>query len=267
MNDKCRLVRLIVSPCLTSRRPGRHVLDDLALITPDDVIRIIGLLGLVAGMTTPLAERRRALIKGLADLIGADVWAWMVSRGFTDGRPGPLWVGDGGFVNDEERTKLWHISGSQEFTRLVISQMPMGQHASVQFDLAKLPPGDHRLMRGWLAETNLEHLIFVFYPLGEGVMSGIGLHRRPGKPLYTARERAIVHAVTGQIDWLHRAGTDVGANTPQLARLSPRLSENLAIRPRRRKPQANRQAARPERAHHRRLFQGALQALQRQQPG
>ncbi|MDB5328420.1 MAG: Transcriptional regulator, LuxR family protein [Phycisphaerales bacterium] len=202
-------------------------MDDIALITPDDVVRIIGLLGTVAGMVEPLGERRRVLIKGLADLIGADVWAWMLSRGFTDGHPGPLWVIDGGFANDEERTRLWHISGSQEFTRVIGSQVQLDGHTSVCFDVERLAPPDKVLMRGWLAETNIEHLIFVFYPLGDGVMSGIGLHRRPGRSAYTPRERAIVHAVTGQMDWLHRAGTEVAANTPDLARLSPRLSETL----------------------------------------
>lgn len=202
-------------------------MDDVALITPDDVVRIIGLLGTVAGMTEPLGERRRFLIKGLAELIGADVWAWMLSRGFAEGRPAPLWVVDGGFANDNERTRLWHISGSEPFTRVIGTQLRFGNHSSVRFDVDRLEPEDQRLMRGWLEETNIEHMIFVLYPLGEGVISGIGLHRRPGREAYTPRERAIVHAVTGQIDWLHRAGTEVPANTPDLARLSPRLSETL----------------------------------------
>ena len=206
---------------------GRHVVDDIALITPEDVVRIIGLLGLVAGMTEPLGDRRRVLIKGLADIIDADVWAWMLSRGFADGRPAPLWVVDGGFANDEERTRLWHISGSSEFTRVLGTQLQFDQHNSVKFDLDRLASEDQKSMRGWLEATDLAHLIFVMYPLGDDVMSGIGIHRRPGKPAYTARERAIVHAVTGQIDWLHRAGTEVAANTPDLARLSPRLSETL----------------------------------------
>jgi DNA-binding CsgD family transcriptional regulator len=51
--------------------------------------------------------------------------------------------------------------------------------------------------------------------------STIGLHRRLGKPAFTDRDRAIVHVVFSQIDWLHRHGSDVPAKDHVLD-LSPR---------------------------------------------
>jgi len=42
------------------------------------------------------------------------------------------------------------------------------------------------------------------YALQPGVASGIGFHRRFGKPEFTERDRTIVHLVFQQVEWLHR---------------------------------------------------------------
>jgi DNA-binding CsgD family transcriptional regulator len=200
-------------------------LEELGLIEPDDVVRIIGLLGLIAGMTEPLAERRRKLVTELARLAGADSWLWLVSRGFEDGHVGPLWAMDGGFADEDERTRVWHINAQPEFGEIVTKYIGMDRHRSLQLDESLLTPDEFTKLAAWKKSVNMDHLFFMIYPLGGTVMSGIGMHRRPGKPPFSQRDRAIVHLVTSQIDWLHRAGTDVPANTPALAQLTPKLNE------------------------------------------
>lgn len=64
-------------------------------------------------------------------------------------------------------------------------------------------------------------VIMSIYPLGNMYLSGIGLHRRIGRPQFSERERAIVHVVFQQVDWLHRFGSDVPAGEKSFE-LTPR---------------------------------------------
>ncbi|MEJ0000518.1 MAG: hypothetical protein WDO13_15970 [Verrucomicrobiota bacterium] len=45
--------------------------------------------------------------------------------------------------------------------------------------------------------------IVSFYPLPDGISSGLGLYRRWDRPPCTEREARIVHVLTSEIAWLH----------------------------------------------------------------
>ncbi|HEY0007397.1 MAG TPA: LuxR C-terminal-related transcriptional regulator [Tepidisphaeraceae bacterium] len=192
-----------------------------------DVAAVVRLLGALAGSTAPLTDRRRHLMSGLATLVGADVWLWAISRGMADGTPGPLWTADGGFADTAEQTQIWGLSARTDITVAMNEFVTGPHHQTYVYDPARLSPASRRLMEESLQRTPLSHLLFSVYPMGDGVASGIGLHRRKNRPPYTPREAKIVHLVISQIDWLHRAGTDVPANTPSIQHLSPRQREVL----------------------------------------
>jgi DNA-binding CsgD family transcriptional regulator len=67
------------------------------------------------------------------------------------------------------------------------------------------------LFERFRAPADLDDLLFSYYPIGRNLLSGIGLHRRLGAPRFGARERCLAHLVMSQVDWLHRAETDVPA--------------------------------------------------------
>ena len=79
----------------------------------------------------------------------------------------------------------------------------------------------------YIRSIGFEHFLFSMYPLSETSFSGIGVHRRLGREPFTPRQRAITHLIIGQIDWLHRAGTDVEANDDVLLTITSRQREIL----------------------------------------
>ena len=72
-------------------------------ITDQDVRDIVRLLGEVAGMTTPAADRRRALMQKLAQFLEIDAWMWMHTGGWAVDQPLPVSVIDGGMTEDERK--------------------------------------------------------------------------------------------------------------------------------------------------------------------
>lgn len=64
--------------------------------------------------------------------------------------------------------------------------------------------------------------MFSLYPISGTYLSGIGIHRKPGLPDFTPRERRIIHVVAAQIDWLHRVALP-GPSRHDPNELSPRL--------------------------------------------
>ncbi len=61
-------------------------------------------------------------------------------------------------------------------------------------------------------EAGFGHNILSTYALQPGVCSGIGFHRRFGKPEFTERDRTIVHLVFQQVEWLHRDNAKIPIN-------------------------------------------------------
>jgi DNA-binding CsgD family transcriptional regulator len=68
--------------------------------------------------------------------------------------------------------------------------------------------------------------LFALYPLEGGRFSGIGFHRQRGKPNYSERDRAILHVIFRQVEWLHRHGTNVDAGS-KVVQLAPRERQVL----------------------------------------
>ena len=68
-----------------------------------DVEAVVRLLGDIAGTSNPITEKRRRLVAGLADLVGADVWVWALMRFNAELRVAYLAYLDGGWANEGQR--------------------------------------------------------------------------------------------------------------------------------------------------------------------
>ncbi len=74
--------------------------------------------------------------------------------------------------------------------------------------------------------TGLAYFLLTVYPVTSSVMSTIGIHRAQGKPDFSDRDKAIVHVIFRQVDWLHRHGTNEPAGNLTV-QLSPRQRQVL----------------------------------------
>ncbi len=191
---------------------------------------MIHLLGQIAGMEAPIADRRRALIQAICELIDGDIWMWVHSRldpvHFT---PTAFKIIDGGWASDLERAGFLTALHDPELNAAIIpKQILQDHHTIVRQDLlSETEPYQLKLLNRWSKTSGMREAITTSYPLDPRAISAMGFHRRVGKPPFTDRERCMVHILTSQIDWLHRAETDVPANTDKLLELSPRQREVL----------------------------------------
>ncbi|HEX2922753.1 MAG TPA: helix-turn-helix transcriptional regulator [Chloroflexota bacterium] len=197
----------------------------------EDVRAMVRLLGEVAVLEGSIPKRRRYLLEGLARIIGADVWMWILSGLTSEGQAFPYWLTDGGWANDRQRTLVLQADCSPEMLP-IRAHLLIGRHVTRSRNqiLSDAEWYASTFYKKYRKGSGLDDFMMSIYPLGPKTVSGIGYQRRSGREPFGPRERCIVHVVTSEIDWLHRADSDVPA-TKNLSTLclSPRQTEVLAL--------------------------------------
>lgn len=195
------------------------------LLSEQDVRSLVRLVGEVAGMQGDIQTRRKLLMQRLCDLVDADTWMWTISTGFRRG-DNPMTLGfitDG--LEDTELTALLEYANQTdpppiENPRLVEALEPWKHITTRRSDI--LPDDVYyqsQQFKHFIKKIGIDHYIFSLFPLERGVLSGIGLHRRIGRPDFTDREKLLTHIIVNEIDWLHRTDLpeDVGVEAPKLS--------------------------------------------------
>lgn len=208
----------------------------MGVISMEDVEGIVSLLGHVAGMDGPIADRRRALMTGLCRSTGADAWLWVHSR-FDRATGQSMFFSalDGGFPDDEQRRinlDLLIDPRVQDLSSLPIIRTltSSGGHVTLTRPTMLSPElYDRPEFAEYRRHSNYDPGSWSLYLIGSDTWSAIGTLVAKGKPPPGDRERAILHLVLGRIDWLHRAGTDVPANSKELLELSGRQRQVLFL--------------------------------------
>jgi DNA-binding CsgD family transcriptional regulator len=177
--------------------------------------------------------RKRILLEGIAELIDSDIWMWstaVISQEVTGDAMTTCMI-DGGWKDEAEQVGVY-----QALTNPLVfpAQVPMveavrnNRYATfMRHDLLPDDPENEAVMT-W-GKTGFDSLLIAIYPLGgKEIYSSVGFHRRKGKPSFSQRDRAIVHLILGQVDWLHRHGT----GTPEkgkVVQLPPRERQVLVL--------------------------------------
>ena len=191
---------------------ARHV---EAFLSEQDIRAIVRLLGEVAAIQTGQIDQKRYLLNGILRMVGGDVWVWIQGFfGSADRPPAAIQLLDEGWSNPEQRNWFYRsISeeknphpGQVRFAEIISKDL---RHLTV---LKQQMVTDEELV----ASENYKHfyqhcglgaMMMSIYPVSAaGHYSGIGVHRVQGKPDFTERDRRILHLITSEIDWLHRAG-------------------------------------------------------------
>jgi DNA-binding CsgD family transcriptional regulator len=183
------------------------------------------------------AARKRHLIAGLAGLVDADVWLWNQGRGMPpDDTPMAVSLLSGGHASDAERDV--HLLGLTDAEFDAKCQQRLGdscgwdrcRHVTRTRDQLVDDATWYGLAayREKFAAAGVDQCMISLYLTGPTAWSGLGLWRRTGRPAFTARDRCVVHIVTGEVDFLHRDGVDVPA-ADHVVSLSPRLRQVLLL--------------------------------------
>ena len=192
-------------------------MDSLPL---DDVARLIRLLAEACDPELPAtaADRKRLLMDGVAQLVGADVWIWNVGIANPPEHPGDAAAThqmSGGWKDSAEQARV--LCTFTDATKLDLLQIGImrrfiaQQVTTVGRDESFDPQRRDEALREY-AKTGLADSLVAVYPLSPTAFSAFGLHRRRPAPDFGPRERAIVQLVLEQVGWLHRHGTGIPAD-------------------------------------------------------
>jgi DNA-binding CsgD family transcriptional regulator len=198
------------------------------MICEQDARALVRLLGEVGGMNADVPTRKRRLMSGLGELVGADAWIWAVSRYGPDKGP-PMCVSflhsgfserDVGLIMEATQDPECQAPDTAAWVREI-------QHGRLITRVRRDMVDDQT----WYASDSyalyqktvgIDDYLCSVYPLGEGIFSTVGFHREIGRACFSSRDRRLAHIVASEIPWLHREGVplDSGDRVPEL---SPRL--------------------------------------------
>lgn len=185
-----------------------------------DVEQMVHLLAQAADPTVELSvpDRKRLLLDGVGQLIDADIWAW--STAIVKSTPPfdamTTCFIDGGFRDEKERTTFYERLIEPSVGLVMQRRLVDIMRDQKPITLPIQEYVEDELWHGQAGQTwrasGFHHCLISNYPISETVLSGIGFHRRAGRPDFTERDQMIVHVIFQQVDWLHRHGTDVPAS-------------------------------------------------------
>ena len=182
-------------------------LDDPPL-SEADVRAMVRLLGEAMALKGDLSQKRRQLMMGLTKLVQAEAWCWAMVAEMNPERM-PVYIGfiHGGFSEDSFARYLAAnahpdmVWASASYGReLQAEKRHLTRSAQQVYPLEKFNASEAGAL--WRASGFYPGIIS-FYPLPEGVYSGIAVYRKCEGELFGARERKIAHILMAEVPWLH----------------------------------------------------------------
>lgn len=197
--------------------------ETTCMLTEDDYEQVVRLLGLVSDPSAgDVNECRKSLAKGLADLVGADLYLWLVGVFKTEqtGEAMPTTFVEGGWLSEAECTAFYRLSANSKAGFAI--QRPVQEQSlrtgSVTGRIVDIVPadvwkevGDEYYALGYI------DCMLAMSRIGESGYSCLGLHRRQGRPLFSLRDRFLLHTVFHNIDWIHSPGLQHEAGSTALS--------------------------------------------------
>ncbi|MFD2157697.1 helix-turn-helix transcriptional regulator [Rubritalea tangerina] len=193
------------------------------MISDTEASAIVRLLGNTAALEGGHSEKKRFLMNGLCELIGADAWVWSLGTWQEEGAP-PVYVGIMHQGFDEERyaklLKVFEHPHNKAIVAPWVDEVAVeGKHATYSLEqLDKQHLFSDSEVAQLMSEADIGELFVSGFPVDAHSMSAIGMYRSTGKPAFSEREMKIAHLLIQEIPWLHSAGwpNEITAKGPQL---------------------------------------------------
>lgn len=178
-----------------------------SMLAEDDVRRMVRLLGSVIADQGDFQEKRRKLMDGLCEIIGATSWVWSMSEFHPDKPPSSVGLIHGGF--DERRFAIYLEAINHPAMEAV------SRHSSLELQAKgthltrtrqQMDPGallDRSAAAPLWERVNIGPLLMSLRPMETGGVNAIRVYRTLGEPHFTERESKIAHIVLSEVPWLH----------------------------------------------------------------
>lgn len=200
-----------------------------------DVRAMVRILGETCGTEGNLASKRRHLMAGLCRLIGADAWAWAQAAEMHPDRL-PVYIGmmHGGF-SEEQFANFLKVQAHPDMawmTAPVSRELQLtNRHVTRSLQqIVPIPKFMAAAVNALWQESGVYPILVSFYPLPNGIISGIGIYRKCGREWATQREVRIAHILMAELSWLHAHASPeaVLAGVPKLS-VRQRLAMELLL--------------------------------------
>lgn len=215
-------------------RESSTATNDGPMVPEIEVRKIVRLLGTVAGLHGALSAKRRKLMAGLAVIVEADAWSWIISRASMENNNPAVGSFQYGGLTEEQFVRSVRVMQDRQNPPVEYKELNRLRLTRKRFTRTwdQLVPAEE-----WYAPRNrrilqmmgFEHVLYCVRVLDDdGLFSGIALNRKFGRPNFTPLQRRIAHIVTGEIEWLHHDDTLAGV-TREVRPLPPRLRTVLTL--------------------------------------
>jgi DNA-binding CsgD family transcriptional regulator len=197
---------------------------DRTSLSEFDVRAMVRLLGETIALPGGHGEKKRFLMDGLCELIGADSWVWTLGCQL---KPGEAQVyvafmhggfDDQGYANLLQA--LEHPKMGPAFEAFYTAIANHEQHTTMvreEVDPKGLAyqPGPRELWK----KADIGPVMLSDYPLDANSLSAIAIYRKFGAEPFSSREKQIAHLILEEVPWLHLSGwpEDRSAKVPQLS--------------------------------------------------
>lgn len=194
-------------------------------VAESDVRRIVRLLGEAIVAPGEIHDKRRLLMDGLCELIGATAWVWCMCEFDPDKPPSFIGLIHSGF--SEERFARY-LEAMNHPAMLLVTQPSsielQAKGTQLTRTLQQIDP-EFRLenspaMPFW-EKANIGAIMTSVRPMPGGGNSGIGIYRDRGLPHFDERNAKIAHIILSEIPWLHFTAYPDQASQ-EITRLYPR---------------------------------------------
>lgn len=193
------------------------------MISEYDARAMVKLLGETAAVDGGHAEKKRFLMNGLCQLIGANAWVWALGCQIEPGSP-QIYVNylHGGF-DEEKYANLLKALENPVMAKVVApffqELADTGKHLTMlrqEIDPEGLALRDG--VREFWTAADIGPLILSNVPLDENSMSCIAIYRSLNAEPFTEREKKMAHIILDEVPWLHMSGwpEDRGVSVPKL---------------------------------------------------
>jgi DNA-binding CsgD family transcriptional regulator len=176
-------------------------------ISEDDIRAMVRLLGSVIAAPGDFQEKRRLLMDGLCEMIGATAWVWSMAEYQPDKQPSFVGLIHGGF--DEGRFATYLEAINHPAMELIARPASLelrerGTHITrTRQQLDSTGMLDRSAAAPLWERANIGPLIASLRPMAGGGVNAIRVYRTLREPQFDDRESRIAHIILSEVPWLH----------------------------------------------------------------
>jgi len=200
-----------------------------------DIRRMVQLLAEIATVDGDIQTKRKFLVDGMAEMIGADAWIWSMLGEYdpspAGGHPHTVFLTNG--LDDRQLALYLKSQEHPDMGRL--TEGVLSEFEQSQVHLTRNQPQmttdefyETTEVFKILAQANLGPVLLSIRPVQTGQVGVITMFKKFGAPHFSDRDTRISHILISEVGWLH---DDSWPNHPrhEISDLSPRLRSVLTL--------------------------------------